>query len=84
MAKISEYIVKDGEGASKFIKILVEGAKNELDAKKVGSSVANSPFFKTAMAGSDANWGRVVMAIGKSGVNIDPQKLSIKFEILYF
>ncbi len=79
MAKISEYIVKDGEGASKFIKILVEGAKNELDAKKVGSSVANSPLFKTAMAGSDANWGRVVMAIGKSGVNIDPQKLSIKF-----
>ncbi len=79
MTEISEYIVKDGEGASKFIKISVEGAKKELDAKKVGYSVANSPLFKTAMAGSDANWGRIVMAVGKSGVDIDTKKLSIKF-----
>ena len=79
MNKLSELIVKDGEGASKFITINIRGSKNQRDAKKIGESIANSPLFKTAMAGSDANWGRVIMAIGKSEATIDPLKISLKF-----
>ncbi len=79
MNKLSELIVKDGEGASKFITINIRGSKNQRDAKKIGESIANSPLFKTAMAGSDANWGRVIMAIGKSEAIIDPLKISLKF-----
>ena len=79
MEKLSEYIVKDGEGATKFIKINITGAKSIKDARKIGCSIANSPLFKTAMAGSDANWGRIVMAIGKSDSEINPKKISIKF-----
>ncbi len=78
-SKLAEYIVKDGEGASKFIKIRVIGAKKEMDAKKISKSIANSPLFKTAMHGSDSNWGRVVMAVGKSNAIVDPEKLSLKF-----
>ncbi len=79
MNKLSELIVKDGEGASKFITINICGAKNQSDAKNVGISIANSPLFKTAMAGSDANWGRIIMAIGKSNAFIDPLKISLSF-----
>ena len=56
MSKLAEYIIKDGEGASKLITIKIRRAKTRLDAKKIGHSIANSPLFKTAMAGSDANW----------------------------
>ena len=69
----------DGEGASKFITINVRNCKNENDAKKIAFSVANSPLVKTAIAGEDPNWGRIIMAIGKSGVSIDADKLSINF-----
>ncbi len=77
--KLAEYIVKDGEGASKFLKIKVKGANTEIDARNVGKSLANSPLFKTAMSGSDSNWGRIIMAIGKSNAKIDSNKLSLKF-----
>ena len=79
MTNLAHQIVKDGEGASKFIKISVDGAQNYKDAKNLGMSIANSPLFKTAMAGSDSNWGRIIMALGKTGVVIDNSKISIKF-----
>ena len=78
-SKLAEYIVKDGEGASKFLKIKIKGAKSIDDAKKIGKSIANSPLFKTAMSGSDSNWGRIIMAVGKSGAKLDPEKLTLKF-----
>ncbi len=78
MSKLAEYIIKDGEGASKFITIKIRGAKTKLDAKNIGHSIANSPLFKTAMAGSDANWGRIIMAVGKSNASINPNKISLK------
>ena len=72
-------VTADGEGASKFITIKVNKAKNEIDAKKIAFSVANSPLVKTAFAGEDPNWGRIIMAIGKANVNLNPNKISIKF-----
>jgi len=79
LLNLAKRIVSDGEGASKFITINVENCKNEDDAKKIGFSIANSPLVKTAIAGEDPNWGRIVMAIGKSNVLINLEKLSIKF-----
>ena len=79
MTTLSHYIVKDGEGAKKFITIKVIGTDSKEDAKKIAFSIANSPLFKTAMAGSDSNWGRIVMAIGKSGVKVNSKFISIKF-----
>ncbi len=79
LLNLAKRVVADGEGASKFITIKVKNCKNENDAKKIGFSVANSPLVKTALAGEDPNWGRIVMAIGKSGVSIDVEKLSINF-----
>ena len=68
----------DGEGGSKFVKINVKKSKNEIDAKKIAFSIANSPLVKTAIAGEDPNWGRIIMAIGKAGPKINLKKLSIK------
>ena len=79
LLNLAKRVVSDGEGASKFITINVENCKNEIDAKKIGFSVANSPLVKTAIAGQDPNWGRIIMAIGKSNVLINLEKLSIKF-----
>ena len=79
LLNLAKRVVSDGEGASKFITINVENCKNEDDAKKIGFSIANSPLVKTAIAGEDPNWGRIVMAIGKSNVLVDLEKLSIKF-----
>ncbi len=79
LLNLAKRVVSDGEGASKFITINVENCKNEIDAKKIGFSIANSPLVKTAIAGQDPNWGRIVMAIGKSNVLINLEKLSIKF-----
>ena len=75
---LAKQIVVDGEGAKKFITIKVIGAKSISMAKNIGFSIANSPLFKTAIAGEDPNWGRIVMAIGKSGENIVPNKVQIK------
>ena len=77
--KLSHLIVKDGEGVSKFISINVLGAKNYDNAKKVAFSIGNSPLFKTSLSGSELNWGRIIMAIGKANVKINPEKISIKF-----
>ena len=79
LLNLSKRIVADGEGASKFVTINVVKSKTENDAKKIAFSIANSKLVKTAIAGEDPNWGRVIMAIGKSGVDIDLKKLLIKF-----
>ena len=71
-------VVKDGEGAEKLVEIKITGAESDLAAKKIGMSIANSPLVKTAIAGEDANWGRIVMAIGKSGEKAVRDKLRIK------
>tara|TARA_B100000686_G_scaffold346425_1_gene433093 strand:+ start:619 stop:1923 length:1305 start_codon:yes stop_codon:yes gene_type:complete len=76
---LAKQIVVDGEGAKKFISINVIGARSFNMAKNIGFSIANSPLFKTAVAGEDPNWGRIIMAIGKSGENIIPTKIQIKF-----
>ena len=72
-------VVKDGEGAQKLIRIDVTGAESDAAAKRIALSIANSPLVKTAMAGNDANWGRIVMAVGKSGEAADRDKLKISF-----
>ena len=72
-------VTADGEGASKFIVINVKNAKKDEDAKKIAFSIANSPLVKTAFAGEDPNWGRIIMAIGKSGVSLNLSKLNISF-----
>ena len=79
LLNLSKRIVADGEGASKFITIKVIKSKNENDAKKIAFSIANSKLVKTAIAGEDPNWGRIIMAIGKSNIDIDIKKLLIKF-----
>jgi len=79
MLDLAHQVVRDGEGATKFVTVNVRGAKDDTDAHKVALSIANSPLVKTAIAGEDANWGRVVMAVGKSGATADRDKLSIRF-----
>ena len=79
LLNLAKRVVADGEGASKFITIKVQNCRNEIDAKKIAFSVANSPLVKTALAGEDPNWGRVVMAIGKAGVQLNFDKLCIDF-----
>jgi len=79
LLNLAKRVVADGEGASKFITVNVQGCRNENDAKKIAFSTANSPLVKTAIAGEDPNWGRVIMAIGKAGVQLNIEKLSIKF-----
>ncbi|MEC9462160.1 MAG: bifunctional ornithine acetyltransferase/N-acetylglutamate synthase, partial [Pseudomonadota bacterium] len=72
-------VVRDGEGARKMVEITVKGAESDLAAKKIALSIANSPLVKTAVAGEDANWGRIVMAVGKSGEMADRDRLAIWF-----
>ena len=76
---LAKQIVVDGEGAKKFITINIIGARSIAMAKNIGFSIANSPLVKTAVAGEDPNWGRIIMAIGKSGENVFPSKIQIKF-----
>ncbi|PLK23749.1 bifunctional ornithine acetyltransferase/N-acetylglutamate synthase [Porphyrobacter sp. TH134] len=76
---LAQLVVRDGEGASKFISIRVSGATSDDSARRIGLAIANSPLVKTAIAGEDANWGRVVMAVGKAGEPADRDKLSIAF-----
>jgi glutamate N-acetyltransferase/amino-acid N-acetyltransferase len=77
--QLAHLVVKDGEGAQKFVEIAVTGAVSDESARRIGLSIANSPLVKTAIAGEDANWGRVVMAVGKAGEPADRDKLSISF-----
>ncbi len=72
-------VAKDGEGLTKFVTIEVTGAESPAAARQIGLSVANSPLVKTAIAGNDPNWGRIVMAVGKSGEAADRDKLAIWF-----
>ena len=79
LLNLAKRVAADGEGASKFITVEVCNSKTLNDAKKIAFSIANSPLVKTAIAGEDPNWGRVIMAIGKSDVDLNLNKLSIKF-----
>jgi glutamate N-acetyltransferase/amino-acid N-acetyltransferase len=79
LANLSEQVARDGEGARKLVEIKVEGAASDKSARRIAMSIANSPLVKTAIAGEDANWGRVVMAVGKAGEPADRDKLSIWF-----
>src|ERR1700755_2161277 len=79
LADHAEQVARDGEGARKLVEIIVEGATSKKSARKIAMSVANSPLVKTAIAGEDANWGRVVIAVGKAGEPADRDKLSISF-----
>ena len=79
MQDLAHQIVRDGEGATKFVEVRVTGAASDADARKVANSIANSPLVKTAIAGEDPNWGRIVMAVGKSGAQADRDTLTIRF-----
>ena len=79
MLDLAQQIVRDGEGAQKLIKINVNRASSAISARRIGLSIANSPLVKTAIAGEDANWGRVVMAVGKSGEKADRDKMCVWF-----
>jgi glutamate N-acetyltransferase/amino-acid N-acetyltransferase len=79
LAELAEQVARDGEGARKLVEIVVEGAKSKISARRIAFSIANSPLVKTAIAGEDANWGRVVMAVGKAGEPADRDRLSIWF-----
>lgn len=79
LADLSEQVARDGEGARKLVEVVVEGATTKPSARRIAMSIANSPLVKTAIAGEDANWGRVVMAVGKAGEPANRDKLSISF-----
>ena len=78
LLELALHVVKDGEGAEKLVEIIVTGATSATAARRIGMSIANSPLVKTALAASDANWGRIVMAVGKAGEAADRDRLSIK------
>ena len=77
---MAKAIVSDGEGATKLIAIEVKGGKTEVDVNTIAQTIANSPLVKTAVYGNDANWGRIISAAGRSGVEFDPAKVEIKFD----
>jgi glutamate N-acetyltransferase / amino-acid N-acetyltransferase len=79
MLDLAHQVVKDGEGATKFVTVRVTGARTDADARQVAMAIANSPLVKTAIAGEDPNWGRIVMAVGKSGAEADRDRLTIRF-----
>jgi glutamate N-acetyltransferase/amino-acid N-acetyltransferase len=79
MGDLARQVVRDGEGAQKFITVRVGGAEDEAAAKRVAKMIANSPLVKTAIAGEDANWGRIVMAVGKSYEQVDAKRLTVTF-----
>ncbi|MBK1663733.1 bifunctional ornithine acetyltransferase/N-acetylglutamate synthase [Rhodospirillum rubrum] len=78
LTDLAHQVVRDGEGATKFVTVTVTGAKSPRAAKRIGLAIANSPLVKTAIAGEDANWGRIVMAVGKSGEEADRDRLEIR------
>ena len=79
MLDLAHQLVRDGEGATKFVKVTVDGAASPASARKLAKSIADSPLVKTALAGEDANWGRVVMAVGKTEAPVDRDSLAIRF-----
>jgi glutamate N-acetyltransferase/amino-acid N-acetyltransferase len=78
-ASLSEQIVADGEGVKHVVRLNIEGAKSEAEAEKIAKTVAHSPLVKTAWAGADPNWGRILAAVGRSGVTLDPSKVDVFF-----
>jgi glutamate N-acetyltransferase / amino-acid N-acetyltransferase len=76
---LAKLVVRDGEGAQKFVEIRIDGAASDVAARRIGLTIANSPLVKTAIAGADANWGRIVMAVGKAGERIELDRLAIAF-----
>jgi glutamate N-acetyltransferase/amino-acid N-acetyltransferase len=76
-------LVRDGEGANKFVKIVVSGAQSAASARKIARTIAESPLVKTAFAGEDANWGRIVMAVGRADEPINRERLSVRFGALW-
>jgi glutamate N-acetyltransferase/amino-acid N-acetyltransferase len=83
LMNLAMQLVRDGEGASKFVKITVSGAKSKGSAQRIAMTIANSPLVKTAIAGEDANWGRIVAAAGRAGEPLDRDKLSVTFGDLW-
>ena len=79
MKELAILVAKDGEGITKFVTVEVEGAESAAAARRIALSIANSPLVKTAIAGEDPNWGRIVMAVGKAGEAADRDRLSIRF-----
>jgi glutamate N-acetyltransferase/amino-acid N-acetyltransferase len=79
MHELALMVVKDGEGLTNFVTVNVSGAENDGAARRIGVAIANSPLVKTAIAGCDPNWGRVVMAVGKAGEAADRDRLSIRY-----
>jgi glutamate N-acetyltransferase/amino-acid N-acetyltransferase len=79
LTDLAHQVVRDGEGAQKFIAITVQGAASDACARRIGLAIANSPLVKTAIAGGDANWGRVIMAVGKSGEPVEIARLGVAF-----
>jgi len=77
---LAKSLVKDGEGATKFIEILIQGARDKEDAKQAAYAVAHSPLVKTAFFGQDANWGRILCALGHSGSQINPNRIDVSFD----
>jgi glutamate N-acetyltransferase/amino-acid N-acetyltransferase len=77
---LAKSLVKDGEGATKFIEILIQGARDKEDAKQAAYAVAHSPLVKTAFFGEDANWGRILCALGHSGTPINPNRIDVSFD----
>ena len=80
LLSLAKQIVKDGEGATKFVEIRVSGAKDDSDAKRAAMAIANSSLVKTAFFGQDANWGRIFAAVGYSGAEVDQSRLSLRFD----
>jgi glutamate N-acetyltransferase/amino-acid N-acetyltransferase len=78
--EMAKMIVVDGEGATKLITVAISGCENDEDANTIAKTISNSPLVKTAIYGSDANWGRILSAAGRSGVDFDPSKVEIKFD----
>ncbi|MDP2182406.1 MAG: bifunctional glutamate N-acetyltransferase/amino-acid acetyltransferase ArgJ [Actinomycetota bacterium] len=78
-SELARMVVRDGEGATKFIEVTVRGAETDAEARDAAMSIANSPLFKTAIFGGDANWGRVVMAVGKSSATVEQSKVDVTF-----
>jgi len=80
MDQLSRMVIRDGEGATKMVDVVVEGAADTASADAIARSIGNSPLFKCALAGADPNWGRIVMAVGKAGVEFDIEKLSVDID----
>jgi glutamate N-acetyltransferase/amino-acid N-acetyltransferase len=80
MDELSRMIIRDGEGATKMVDVVVEGAEDDAAADAIARSIGNSPLFKCALAGADPNWGRIVMAVGKAGVPFDADQLAVDID----